>query len=87
VPPDPEYRVWYSASATEFLFALSSREQWRLWRQVDELARNPFLRRGYRLTDNEGHELEHHVTDAWIITYWIDHPHCAVMLVEVEKKS
>jgi hypothetical protein len=84
VPPPADYRVWYSDTAAEFLFALSPRDQWRLWLQADELARNPFVRRGYQLNDHEGHELQHHIARAWVLAYWVDHAHRAVMIVSIE---
>ena len=85
--PAAKYRVWYSHSATEFLLALSARDQWLVWTQANELARHPFLRRGYRLTDTNGHELEHHIVGPWILAYWIDHAQRAVILVEIETKD
>lgn len=49
-----------------------------------ELARYPFLESDYRLSDPEGHMIEHLLVDGVVFSYWIDHAAKLVMITEIE---
>lgn len=49
-----------------------------------ELARYPFLESDYRLSDPEGHAIEHLLVDGVVFSYWIDHAAKLVMITEIE---
>ena len=53
-------------------------------RRVYELARYPFLQSDYRVTDDEGHEVEHLLVGGLVFSYWVDHAARLVIITEIE---
>jgi hypothetical protein len=80
----PEYRPFYSHLAAEALLAWPKRRQRKLVDTCNQLARNPFIRSDYRIRDAEGRDVEHIRVEGFVIAYWVDHPACKVMIVEVD---
>jgi hypothetical protein len=79
-----EYRPFYSDLAAEALLALPKRRQRKLVDTCNQLARNPFIRSDYRIRDADGRDVEHIRVEGFVIAYWVDHPACKGMTVEVD---
>jgi hypothetical protein len=52
--------------------------------RVRELARYPFVQSDYRITDEEGHDVEHLLVDGFVFSYWVDHAARLVVITEIE---
>ena len=79
-----EYRPFYSDLVAETLLALPKRRQRKLVDTCNRLADNPFVTSDYRVRDADGRDIEHLRAEGFVIAYWLDHPACKVMIVEVE---
>jgi hypothetical protein len=79
-----EYRPFYSDLVAEFILTLSKSRQRRLVNTCNQLAKNPFIESDYRIRDSEGQDIEHILANGFLIAYWVDHPVCLVMIVDVD---
>lgn len=52
--------------------------------QAHQLARYPFVESDYRLSDEDGHEIDHLLVDGLVFSYWIDHSSRVVLVTEIE---
>ena len=66
------------------MLSLPKRRQRRLLGTCNQLARNPFIQADYSVRDADGRDIEHILVDGFVIAYWVDHPVCTVMIVEVD---
>ena len=79
-----EYRPFYSDAVAEFILSLPKRRQRKFVDICNQLAKNPFVESDYRLKDSDGQDIEHILVNGFLIAYWVDHPVCLVMIVDVE---
>jgi len=79
-----EYRPQFTDLATEFILSLPKRRQRRAMTQARQLARYPFVESDYRLTDDDGREIEHLMVDGLVFCYWVDHAAKLVLITEIE---
>jgi mRNA-degrading endonuclease RelE of RelBE toxin-antitoxin system len=79
-----DYRPYYSHAAAEFFVSLSKRRQRKLLETCNQLARSPFVRSDYTVKDSDGRPIEHIRIGGFVVPYWVDHPVCKVMVVEIE---
>jgi mRNA-degrading endonuclease RelE of RelBE toxin-antitoxin system len=79
-----EYQPYFSDLAAEFLVRLPKRRQRKLLDTCKQLASNPFIRADYHVKDADGRNIEHIAVSGFVIAYWVDHPVCKVMIVEID---
>ncbi len=68
----------------EFILSLPRRRQRKLLDTCNQLAKNPFVRADYHIKDSDGRDIEHIRVAGFVIAYWVDHPVCKVLIVEVD---
>jgi mRNA-degrading endonuclease RelE of RelBE toxin-antitoxin system len=78
------YRPLYSDNAAEVILGLSKRKQRKVIDTCNELAANFFIKPDYVVRDSDGREIEHIRIGEFLIAYWVDHPVCKVMIVDLE---
>jgi mRNA-degrading endonuclease RelE of RelBE toxin-antitoxin system len=78
------YRPLFSDLVVDFMLSLPKRRQRKLLESCNQLATNPFIRSDYSIRDSDGRDIEHLRVGSFVIAYWIDHPVCKVMVVEVD---
>ena len=54
------------------------------WDDASLLGNHEGLPADYRVKDSNGQDIEHLLVNAFLIAYWVDHPVCLVMIVDVE---
>ena len=79
-----EFRPLYSDLVAEFILTLPKRRQRKLLDVCNQLASNYFIKSDYRIRDADGREIEHLLTEGFVIAYWLDYPACKVLIVEVD---
>jgi hypothetical protein len=52
--------------------------------RAHELARYPFIESDYTVIDEEGHSVDHLLTDGFLFSYWVDHAVRIVMITEID---
>ena len=81
------YRPVFSDSSVSFFAALPKRRPKKLLDRARELAADPFVVPDLRRTDDDGREIGDVLIDDFLISYWVDHPAKAVLIVEIEDAS
>jgi hypothetical protein len=79
-----EYQPLYSEAAVEIILGLPKRRQQKFLAVCQQLARDPFVKPDYSITDSDSREIGHILIEGFVIAYWVDHPVCKVMIVEVD---
>jgi len=77
------YQAFFADAVAETILNLPRRKARKLLNLCEQLASNPFVTSDYRVKDAEGREIDHISIGDFIIAYWVDHPVCKVMIVEV----
>lgn len=78
-----QYRPLYSDLVAETILRLPKRRQRKLLDICNRLADSPFIKSDYVIKDSDGREVQHRQMEGFVIAYWVDHPVCKVMIVEV----
>jgi hypothetical protein len=79
-----EYSPLYSDAAVETILGLTKRRQRKLLSLCHQLSNNPFVKPDYSIKDSDGRDIGHVLIESFIISYWVDHAVCKVMVVEVD---
>jgi hypothetical protein len=79
-----EYHPVYADIVVETILGLPRRRQQKLLALCQKLADNPFTKSDYSIKDGDGRDIEHLLVEGFVIAYWMDHPVCKVMIVEVD---
>jgi len=77
------YSAFYSDLVAEFILSLPKGRQRKLVDLCNQLAKHPFITPDYALKDRDGRDIEHIMVGGFVISYWVDHAVCKVMIVEV----
>jgi hypothetical protein len=80
-----EYRPLYSDSVAEIILGLPKRQQRRLVDACNHLAANPFVESSHSIRDSDGRDIEHATFNGFVVAYWVDHPVCRVMIIDIER--
>jgi hypothetical protein len=79
-----EYHSFYSDLAAEFIVALPKRKGRQVLDICNRLAIHPFVQSDNAIRDADGRDIQHVLVGGFLISYWVDHPACKVMIVEVD---
>ena len=78
------FRVVFDEGAGEFIIAQTARRRRKLLDIAYVIATSPFAEPDYVLPDADGRSIYHIATEGYIISYWVDAPIKAVVIVEIE---